>query len=98
VTITGLSILVALGIGSIELLQVLIGTMDLRGPFFDFVAGLDFGMLGYLIVGLFLAAWAVSVMLWKFGRIEERYEHLRNAHAHEHTHESGVSHHHRHFH
>jgi nickel/cobalt transporter (NiCoT) family protein len=98
VTITGLSILVALVIGSIEGLQVMIGTMDLRGPIFDFVAGLDFGMLGYLIAGLFLAAWAASAMLWKFGRVEERYAHFHNGHAHEHTHEGGVTHHHMHFH
>lgn len=70
---TGLSIAVALLIGSIELAQVFIGMLGLRGPFYDFVARLDFGALGYLIVAMFLAAWGLSVALWKFGRMHERF-------------------------
>jgi high-affinity nickel-transport protein len=98
ITITGLSIAVALIIGTIELLQVFIGLFALRGRFFDLIAGLDFGTLGYVIVGTFLAAWVVSVAVWKFGRIEARYGHMHSLHAHEHTHESGISHAHKHFH
>src|ERR1700679_4378810 len=70
---TGLSVAVALLIGTIELLQVLIGMLELRGPFFDLVTGLSFGMLGYVIVAMFLLAWALSVAFWKFGGIEQRY-------------------------
>jgi high-affinity nickel-transport protein len=98
VTITSLSIVVAVVIGGIELLQVSIAMLDLRGLFFDFVGSLDFGLLGYLVVGLFVAAWAASLLIWKFGRIEERYGQLSNAHAHEHVHENGVRHAHKHFH
>src|SRR4029453_619985 len=83
--LTSLSIAVALIVGTIELLQVLMRVLDLRGPFFDPIAGLDFGVLGYLIVGTFIAAWGVSVAIWKFARIEERYGHVHlNAHEHEH--------------
>ena len=39
----------------------LIDLLGLSGPFFDFVADIDFGVLGYLIVGLFLLAWGLSV-------------------------------------
>ena len=60
-TTTGLSVAVALVIGTIELLQVLIAMLNLHGRFFDFVAGLDFGILCYIIVGMFLTAWALSV-------------------------------------
>ena len=88
----------ALIIGTIELLQVFIGLFGLKGRFFDLVAGLDFGVLGYVIVGTFLAAWGVSAAVWKFGRIEERYGRTQSLHAHEHEHEGGVSHTHRHFH
>ena len=48
--------------------------------------------------GIFLAAWGISVLVWKFGRIEERYGHLHAAHVHEHVHDGGVSHAHKHFH
>jgi len=73
ITTTGLSVAVALLIGSIELLQVLIGTLKLHGKFLDSIAMLDFGALGYLVVALFLIAWGVSVAYWKFGRLEQRY-------------------------
>lgn len=96
-TLTSLSIAVALIIGTIELLQVAIALLDLKGPFLDRVAGLDFGVLGYVVVGTFLAAWGVSVAVWKFGRIEERYGRV-HLHAHKHEHDSGLSHTHRHFH
>jgi high-affinity nickel-transport protein len=60
-TVTSLSIVVALGIGMIELLQATVGLHPL-----------DLGKLGYLIVALFLTTWAVSVVYWKARRVEER--------------------------
>jgi high-affinity nickel-transport protein len=73
ITTTGLSVAVALGVGGIELLQVLIALLGWHGRFAELVASLDFGVLGYLIVGLFLLAWGGSVCFWK--------------HAHPHLHE-----------
>lgn len=69
-TTTSLSIAVALVIGSIQLLQVFIHLLHLKGNFYDAVAALDFGVLGYLIVGIFLLVWACSAALWKFQRIK----------------------------
>jgi high-affinity nickel-transport protein len=51
-----------------------------------------------VIVGTFLAAWGASVAVWKFGRIEERYDHISQLHTHEHTHDSGFRHSHKHYH
>ena len=62
ITVTSLSVAVALVIGTVELLQV-VGLLD----------GLDFGQLGYGIVGLFVATWAASVLVWKVRRLEERW-------------------------
>jgi len=98
ITTTGLSIAVALVIGTIELAQVFIRLLGLEGPLFAFVAELDFGVLGYLIVGLFLLAWALSVAVWKFGRLEERYSRPGAMHAHAHRHADGTEHSHRHVH
>lgn len=97
ITITSLAVAVALVIGTFELLQVAIGMWHLRGRVFDLVAGLDFAVLGYVVVGMFLTAWGVSAALWKYGRLEERYG-LEPAHAHEHSHASGIRHSHEHFH
>jgi len=68
-TITSLSIAVALLIGTVELLQVLVNAMNLQGPAAQFIAGIDFGVLGYWIVGAFLAAWGASVAIWKLARV-----------------------------
>ncbi len=95
---TSLSIAVALMIGSIELLQVLINLLDLRGSVFDFIVALDFGVLGYLIVGLFLFGWALSALLWKLGRVEERHGTPAPMHRHDHTHDGLGVHSHEHFH
>ena len=98
ITTTGLSVIVALLIGTVELLQVFIHMGRLTGGFCDFVAGLDFGMLGYLIVGLFLLAWGLSVAVWKFGRIEQRYAAQIGPHVHAHRHDGGTEHSHDHRH
>jgi len=84
-TTTGLSVAVALLIGSIELLQVFISMLNLHGGIYSFIAELDFGVLGYAIVALFLLAWACSVAYWKFGRLEERFGRQPGPHRHAHT-------------
>jgi len=98
ITTTSLSIVVALVIGTIELLQVLTSMLGLERSFWDFVAELDFGLLGDVIVGLFLLAWGMSVALWKFGRIEERYGAPQALHSHPHSHKNGIEHAHKHVH
>jgi len=59
-------------IGMIELLQVAINMLGWHGPRLDALASLDFGVLGYIIVGMFLVAWGASVLYWRFGRVEDR--------------------------
>ena len=98
-TTTGLSVAVALVIGTIELLQVLVSILGLKGGFFQFIARLDFGILGYVIVGMFLLAWGLSVATWKYGKIEQRYSmRLTTPHAHTHSHDGGLEHSHDHQH
>jgi nickel/cobalt transporter (NiCoT) family protein len=60
-TVTSLSIAVALGIGMVELLQVSVG-----------LRLLDLDKIGYAVVALFLAGWLISVVYWKVRRVEER--------------------------
>ncbi|MEP6547134.1 MAG: HoxN/HupN/NixA family nickel/cobalt transporter, partial [Gammaproteobacteria bacterium] len=99
ITTTGLAVAVAIVVGSIELLQGLIVVLRLRGRFFDVIAGLDFGVLGYIIVGMFLIGWGLAVALWRFGRIEQRYSlRMSTPHAHSHVHDGGLEHAHEHLH
>ncbi len=73
ITVTTLSVTVALLIGTIELLQVLSAKFGLTGGFWDWLNNLDFGHIGYAIVAAFVVTWAVSVLVWKKARIEERW-------------------------
>jgi nickel/cobalt transporter (NiCoT) family protein len=79
ITVTSLSIAVALLIGMIELLQVMAAKLSLTGGLWGFLDNLDFGHIGYVVVGLFVATWAFSVILWKTRRIEDRWAALVKA-------------------
>jgi high-affinity nickel-transport protein len=72
-TITGLSVAVALLIGTVELLGLLAEQLRLHGAFWDWIAGLDLNVLGFVIVGLFVATWVVAVVAWRVGRVEEKW-------------------------
>jgi high-affinity nickel-transport protein len=72
VVVTGLSAAVALLIGTVELLQLFIALLHLRGALFSRVERLDLSALGFALVALFALAWAVSAAVWKWGRFEQR--------------------------
>lgn len=72
-TITGLSVAVALLIGSIELLGLLAEQLGLSGGFWDWIAAVDLNVVGFVIVGMFMLTWAVALSVWRFGRIEQRW-------------------------
>ncbi len=73
ITVTSLSVTVALAVGSIELLQVLAAKLGLDNGFWGWLDALDFEKLGYGIVGLFFLTWIGSVAIWKSRRIDERW-------------------------
>jgi high-affinity nickel-transport protein len=70
-TVTVISVLVALAIGTAELLQVVANEMSLTGAFWDWLGGLDFETIGFGIIVIFLASWLVSVAIWKYRRFDE---------------------------
>ena len=73
-TVTSLSVFVALFVGVVELAQILIHLLDLRGPVFGAIAGFDFiGKAGYLIVGAFVLTWAAALVIYRVRRIDERW-------------------------
>jgi nickel/cobalt transporter (NiCoT) family protein len=72
-TVTGLSIAVALIIGSIELASILAERLGLRGGFWERAASVDLNLVGFAIVGLFVLTWGVALAVWHFGRIEDRW-------------------------
>jgi high-affinity nickel-transport protein len=72
-TITSISVLVALVIGTIELVGVLAERMSIDHGLVGAIAHVDLDYAGYAIVGLFVLCWAVAISVWRLGRIEERW-------------------------
>ncbi len=72
-TITLVSVIVALVVGGIEALGLLAGQLRLSGMFWDTVRKLNenFGTLGYFIIGLFALSWIVSIAFYKWRRFDE---------------------------
>jgi len=73
-TITGLSVFVALFVGTIEFLGLIGQEARLSGGFWDFMAGFDVNKAGFVIVGMFVLTWAVALAIWHFGKIEQKWE------------------------
>ena len=72
-TVTAISVAVALGVGAIELVQVAAGQAGWRGAFWDALQGLNLHTMGYAIVGGFVVAWVVAAAIWKLRDVERRW-------------------------
>jgi nickel/cobalt transporter (NiCoT) family protein len=73
ITITAISVAVALIIGSIELLGVLADQAKINSGPIAAIAGINLDYAGYGIVALFLASWLAALLVWRLGRIEEKW-------------------------
>ncbi len=71
-TITSLSVLVALLVGSIETLGLIAGYFKPAGAFWRLAGAVNdnFGVLGYGIISLFVLGWVVSLIIYKVKRYE----------------------------
>jgi nickel/cobalt transporter (NiCoT) family protein len=74
--ITGLSVGICFLVGGIETLGLIStevsGLRQARG-FWAFMRDFNINMAGFAIVGLFIVTWAIAVLVWRYGRIEEKW-------------------------
>jgi len=73
ITITGLSVAVALIIGTIEILSIFTDRLHIESGPLATIANAPLNYVGYAIVGLFVLTWVVAIAIWKYGRIEEKW-------------------------
>jgi high-affinity nickel-transport protein len=72
-TITSVSVVVAVVVGSIEGLRLVSGQFALEGPFWSAIGLLNenFNAIGFIILGLFVASWAASMAIYRIKRLDE---------------------------
>ena len=73
ITITVLSVAVALLIGSVEVLGLFADQLGWRGGLWNWASRLNLNAVGYFVVAMFAVTWAVAVLVWRYGRIEEKW-------------------------
>jgi high-affinity nickel-transport protein len=72
-TVTVLSVAVALVIGVMVLTGLIVDRLGIDSGPLAWIASLDLQFVGFAIVGLFVVTWAVALAIWRFGRIEQRW-------------------------
>jgi high-affinity nickel-transport protein len=73
IVITGLSVIVAIFIGGLEVAQVFANQLNLSGGFWNYALSFNINKAGFIIVAMFVAVWAFALLLWRFGNIEQRW-------------------------
>jgi len=73
-TITGLSVFVAFFIGTVEILSLIGQEYGLSGGFWSFMGNFDINKAGFVIVGVFVLTWAAALAIWRFGKIEQKWD------------------------
>jgi high-affinity nickel-transport protein len=73
ITITSLSVLMAVVIGGVELLGLLSEQLNITGGFWSALQHADINTLGFVIVGLFVVVWLVALGVWRYAKIEDRW-------------------------
>jgi nickel/cobalt transporter (NiCoT) family protein len=68
--ITFVSVLIAFAIGGIEVLSIVAERFGLRGGFWNFVRNLDFGVIGFGIIGIFAVSWTASTLIYRWKRYD----------------------------
>lgn len=73
IVITSLSVGTALFIGGLELTQVLSSQLNLTGGVWDWANSIELNTAGYYIVAAFVIVWALALLTWRYGKVEQRW-------------------------
>ena len=73
ISITAMSVIAALAVGGIEALGLIGGQLNLDGPFWRTIGALNSNSwtIGYIIIGIFVVSWAVSLLVYRTKRYDE---------------------------
>ena len=83
IVITGLSVIVAIFIGGLEVAQVFAQQLNLTGGFWNYALAFNINKAGFIIVMMFVAVWGIALIVWRLGKVESRW--------HDHAHKAQLS-------
>jgi high-affinity nickel-transport protein len=69
--ITLVSVLIAFGVGGVEVLSILADKLGLKGGIWDWVGGLDFGIIGVGIIAIFALSWGISTAIYRWKHYDD---------------------------
>ena len=71
-TITTVSVVIAMAVGGVEALGLLAGKLHEQGTFWKWISALNqnFGLLGFAVMGLFAGCWVISIAVYKWRRLD----------------------------
>lgn len=72
-TVTLISVIVALAVGVIVLVSLLVDRLGIDSGPLAAIGSADLEFVGFMIAGLFVAAWVIALALWHFGQVERRW-------------------------
>ena len=75
ITVTTLSVAVALVIATYQVLSLLTERLGITSGPLAALGAVELAAVGYVVVGLFVVTWVVAVALWRLGRLEQRWDH-----------------------
>ncbi|MGO0122737.1 HoxN/HupN/NixA family nickel/cobalt transporter [Desulfothermobacter acidiphilus] len=73
-SVTAISVLLALVVGGIEWLQVVSMEFGLKGSFWTELQAISFAKLGFIIIGLMLLTWLLAILIYKVKGYEREYQ------------------------
>jgi high-affinity nickel-transport protein len=73
-TVTALGVFVALVIGGIEIVSIIDERSGIDDGLLGWIGRLDLNVVGFAIVAVFVLTWLIALAVWRFGRIEEKWE------------------------
>ncbi|GAB3685432.1 HoxN/HupN/NixA family nickel/cobalt transporter [Saccharopolyspora tripterygii] len=73
IVVTGLSVLVAVLIGGIELIGLLAEKLEITTGPLAWIGSIELDSVGYALVALFVVTWLIAIAVWRWGRLEERW-------------------------
>jgi high-affinity nickel-transport protein len=66
--------LVALYIGTLELMQVMANQLSLTGGLWNYASNFNINQAGMVVVAMFVVIWAFALLYWKYGKVEARWD------------------------